>query len=184
VRKRARAEAEAIFRVAQNTHNFESNQRTAIDLYSKVKGVEVIATNTGIIVAETVPGARELAASHLPNWRETPCEPDDVPGLIRKAAIARYSSKADRLERAPRDFRYRVAERDFLAAMKGPQVHSIAHFKHEPDAPITYPPPPSEPGRYLHQRLEEDDRPKPDPQPETPLSEWRLGHGFGIVTDK
>jgi hypothetical protein len=187
-RNKARARAEAVFRIAQNAHNFESNKRTAIDLYSKVKGVEVIATNTGILVAETVPGARAQAASNLPNWRETPCEPADVPELIRVAGPYRYSEtgRAQRKERAERDFRYRVAERDFIAAMKGP-VHSIAHFTYEPP-PVTY----SEPVRYSEPSVQsprwsrpdwwDEDRPKSEYQPEMPLSEW-LGYGMS-VTDK
>jgi hypothetical protein len=193
LRKKAKAEAEAVFRIAQNTHNFESNKRTAIDLYSKVKGVEVIATNTGMLVAETVPGARAQAASNLPNWRETPCEPADVPELIYLAGPYRYSETGEqRKERAERDFRYRVAERDFIAAMKGP-VHSIAHFTYEPP-PVTYGEPvtyfPAGEGawftlqspRWSRPDWWNEDRPKSEYQPETPLSEW-FGHGMS-VTDK
>jgi len=62
-RAKAKAAAEALFRVKQNTLDFEAHQRTAVDLRSKVRGIEVIATNTGVLVAETAPGARALAAS-------------------------------------------------------------------------------------------------------------------------
>jgi antitoxin (DNA-binding transcriptional repressor) of toxin-antitoxin stability system len=184
LRMKARTEADAVFRIRQNTPNFESNKRTAIDLYSKVRGVEVIATNAGILVAEMVPGARALAASILPNWQETPCEPADVPKLIRAAGPYRYqeTERAQREEHADRDFRYRVAERDFIAAMKGP-VRSIAHFTHEPDAPIGYLPPVSELGDSRAWKWwEEDDRPKREYQPEMPVSEW-LSRGMS-VTDK
>jgi hypothetical protein len=68
---------------------------------------ELSADEGKILVAETVPGARAQAASNLPNWRETPCEPADVPELIRVAGPYRYSEtgRAQRKERAERDFR-------------------------------------------------------------------------------
>jgi hypothetical protein len=133
-RKKARAEADALFRVKQNTDNFEAHQRIAIDLYREVKGIEVIATNTGVLVAETTPGAREQAASRLPDWQQTPIQPEDVPSLLRLAPVPRYSETGEaRRQRARQDFRYRMAERDFRAAMNKP-AHSISLFTFDDDA--------------------------------------------------
>jgi hypothetical protein len=135
-RAKAKAAAEALFRVKQNTLDFEAHQRTAVDLRSKVRGIEVIATNTGVLVAETAPGARALAASLLPYWRETACQ---LPALLRRSAPGpyRYSEKkrAEREERSDRDFRYRAAERGFFFATRAP-VRSIAHFAYEPPPPF------------------------------------------------
>jgi hypothetical protein len=176
-RKRAKAEAEALFRVKQNTDNFASHQRAAVDLYGQVKGVEVIATNTGILVAETAPGAREQAASMLPEWQQTAVQPETVPALLRLAPMPRYADRAARKEREDRDFCYRAAQRNFLAAMKG-SVHSIAHFTFEPPPPVE---PVREPAQSRPLRWwEEDDRPAsewPD------VSEWFVGYGMH-VTDK
>jgi hypothetical protein len=139
VRAKAKAAAEALFRVKQNTLDFDAHQRTAIDLRGKVKGIEVIATNTGVLVAETVPGARALAASLLPYWRETACQPEDVPALLRRSDPGPYryseAKRAEREERSDRDFRYRAAERGFFFATRAP-VHSIAHFAYEPPPPF------------------------------------------------
>jgi hypothetical protein len=196
-RTKAKAEAEAHFRIKRNTLDFEANQRAAIDLYGKVRGIEVIATNTGVLVAETVPGARALAALMLPDWQQAPIQPQDVPALLRSAPVPRYPDSATRRERQGSDFRYRTAERDFRAAMKKP-AHSISLFTYEP--PLS-PPPPSDAYRAAmrmpHRRPPhgtrwsttftrwldvEDDRPKPEPQAESDPSEW-LERGDVFVTD-
>jgi len=167
-RKKARAAAEAVFRVKQNAENFEDNKRTAVELRGKVKGLEVIATNTGVLVAETVPGARALAALMLPSWRETVCQPEDVPALLRRSVGPyRYSEtkRAEREERSDRDFRYRAAERGFFFATRTP-AHSITHFTYQPPTPITYP---EFPAFMLPPRWsrcwEEDDRPVSEHEP-------------------
>jgi hypothetical protein len=131
-RKKARADAEAHFKIKQNTDNFAAHQRIAADLYGKVRGIEVIATNTGLLVAETTPGARDRAASKLRDWQQTPVPPENVPALLQLAPIPRYADSAARREREDRDFCYRVAQRDFLHAMKR-SARSISLFTFDAD---------------------------------------------------
>jgi hypothetical protein len=129
-RQKAKAAAEALFKIKQSTDNFESHQRIATELYSKVRGIEVVATNAGILVAETAPGAREQAASQLPEWQQTLVGPEAVPAMLRLAPVPRYADSATRRAREDRDFCYRVAQRDFLAAMKR-SARSISLFTYD-----------------------------------------------------
>jgi hypothetical protein len=120
----ARAEAEALFRIAKNAHEgrreLEEYQSDVVRLYG-VKGVELIATTKGILAAETIPGALAAMRSRrsagdlglFSYYRETTCQPGDVTAMIRLAPGA--------------PFRYREAERDFIAAMSG-QVAAISLF--------------------------------------------------------
>jgi hypothetical protein len=104
-----RADAEAVFKVAVNSHllreRLDRNQDGAIILSGNFTGIRAIATERGYLIAGPLEALEGLYGtgwiqSHKPSF----ILPEELPGLLRTRPGA--------------PFRYREVERDFLRILK------------------------------------------------------------------
>jgi hypothetical protein len=131
----ARRKAEAQFKTKQSAEMrlriFLRGRERAVWLVKQVSGIESIATEQGLLVGETVPGAIAKVRALLPRWQESPCG-TDVSGLIRLAPMPSYPTPYDRHERQHLDMCYRATESVFLGMLKEGAIRSISHFLMDP----------------------------------------------------